>query len=176
MRDRSTGRALNRCRFSSVGVAVGCAAVLAACGSSNDPGLPAASGDPLVKYAQCLRSHGVPNFPDPSGSHGLAIPNDINPQSRAFTSAQRACVKLAHGGSGQGSPSESHRLQLLALAKCMRKHDVPSFPDPTSSPPPPGNGNVIGGNGAYLAVGPPTSRQSPAFNHAAASCGIPGPP
>jgi hypothetical protein len=176
MRDRSTVRALNGRRLSSVVVAIGCAAALAACGSLNNPGPPAGSGGPLLKYAQCLRSHGLPNFPDPSGSHGLAIPNDINPQSPAFTSAQRACAKLAQGGSGQGSPSESRQLQLLALAKCMRRHGVPNFADPTSAPPPPGNGNVIGGNGTYLAIGPPVGQQSPAFKRAAAACGIPGGP
>jgi hypothetical protein len=176
MRDRSTGRAFTGRRLPSAVVAASCAAAIAACGSSDKPNPASASSDPLVNYARCIRVHGVPNFPDPSGSHGLAIPNDINPQSPAFKTAEQACAKLGRGGSGQGSVSESQKLQLLALAKCMRKHGVPNFADPTSSPPPPGNGNAIGGNGTYLAVGPPTSQQSPAFKHAAAACGIPGAP
>jgi hypothetical protein len=176
MHDRSTGRARTRRHLTAAVVAASCAAAVAACGSANRPNPASASSDPLVKYAQCIRDHGVPNFPDPSGSHGLAIPNDINPQSPAFKTAEQACTKLAQSGSGQGSSSESQKLQLLALAKCMRKHGVPSFADPTSSPPPPGNGNAIGGDGTYLAVGPPASRQSPAFKHAAAACGIPGAP
>ena len=171
-----TARGLARRRLCSAVVAVSCGAAIVACGSSNKPGPAAARGDPLVRYARCIRAHGVPNFPDPSGSHGLAIPNDINPQSPAFTSAEHACAKLAQNRSAQGASSESQKLQLLALAKCMRKHGVPKFPDPTSSPPPPGNGNVLGGNGTYLAIGPPAGQQSPAFKHAAAACGIPGPP
>ena len=172
----STGRAPNARRLHAVLVVVTCAVAIAACGSSGRPSAAAGGGDPLVKYAQCLRTHGVPNFPDPSGSNGLVIPNNINPNAPAFQSAQKACAKLAQGsgsGSGHGSSSESQKLQLLAFAGCMRKHGVPNFPDPTSSPPPPGNGNVIGGNGAYLAIGPPASHQSPAFRNAAATCHIP---
>lgn len=171
----STGPALNRGRSVSAFAAVICAALIAGCGSSGKPRAAAASGGPLLKYAQCMRSHGVPNFPDPSTSGGLVVPNDIDVQSPAFKSTQQACGKLAQGGGGPGSSSEGRTLQLLALARCMRKHGVPNFPDPTRSPPPPGNGNVIGGNGTYLAVGPPASQQSPAFKHAAAACGIPEP-
>ena len=114
-----------------------------------------------------MRAHGVPNFPDPSATGGLVIPNDINTESPAFKSAQQACSNLAENGGGAGS-SESRKLQLLALARCMRAHGVPNFPDPTSSPPPPSSGNVIGGNGWYLALGTAQQRQSPAYKRAAA--------
>ena len=52
----------------------------------------------------------------------------------------------------------------------MRKHGVPNFPDPASTPPPPSSGNVIGGNGWYLALGTAQQRQSPAYKRAAAIC------
>jgi hypothetical protein len=56
----------------------------------------------------------------------------------------------------------------------MRSHGVPNFPDPTSSPPPPSSGNVLGGNGSYLALGTPEDQQSPAYKRAATACaGIP---
>jgi hypothetical protein len=59
-----------------------------------------------LKFAQCMRSHGVPNFPDPQiqsgpgGGIGVRIGgpgSGINPQSPAFQSAQRACGKLFGG-------------------------------------------------------------------------------
>jgi hypothetical protein len=121
-----------------------------------------------------MRAHGVPNFPDPTASHGLVIPNDIDPQSPAFKAAEQACADIGQGASAQGSSTESEKLQMLAIARCMRKHGVPDFPDPTSSPPPPGNGNVMGRDGMYLAIGPPADQQSPAFKRAAAGCGISG--
>ena len=176
MPSSSPGPALNAGRSAAAFAAVICAALIAGCGSSGQPSGAAARGGPLLEYAQCMRSHRVSNFPDPSASGGLVVPDDIDVQSPAFKSAQQACGKLAQaGGGGSGPSSEGRTLQLLALARCMRSHGVPNFPDPTSSPPPPGNGNVIGGNGTYLAVGPPASQQSPAFKHAAAACGIPEP-
>jgi hypothetical protein len=120
-----------------------------------------------------MRAHGVPNFLDPSATGGLVVPNDINPASPAFVSAQRACGSLAQSKVGAGA-SESRRLQLLTLARCMRAHGVPAFSDPTSSPPPPSSGNVIGGDGdgVYLAVGTEQERQSPAYKRAAVVCGL----
>lgn len=152
--------------------AMSCALAVAACGSSVKPRSADASGGPALKVAECMRSHGVPSFPDPGANGGLVIPNNVNPQSPAFQSAQQACAKLGSGGSGPGSSSESRDLAMFALAKCIRKHGVPSFPDPTRSPPPPGSGNVIGSGGLYLALGPGGSPQSPAFKRAAAACGF----
>ena len=153
--------------------AIGCVAVIAACGSSGKPDGTSGSRDPALLEAQCMRSHGVPNFPDPSPGGPSVIPNWINPQAPAFKSAETACARYLGGGSGQGSGSESEKLELLNLAKCMRAHGLPNFPDPTTSPPPappPGShtGNAIGIGGAYL-VFPP---QSPALKRAAAACGF----
>jgi hypothetical protein len=148
-----------------------------ACGSSGKTSTPAASGGPLLKLAECIRSHGVPNFPDPGG-HGLVIPNNIDTQSPAFKSAQQACAKLGStpipGGPGQRAASESAKLRMLDLAKCMREHGLPNFPDPTTSPPPappPGSvhGNVVGVGGVYLQLPP----RSLALTLAAAACNIP---
>jgi hypothetical protein len=49
----------------------------------------------LVKFAQCMRSHGVPDFPDPQGS-GQSVPapakgTGLNPDSPVFQAAVKAC-------------------------------------------------------------------------------------
>lgn len=166
---------LAKCRWLSSGIVVlTCATAIGACGSSGRATDPPASGDPAVTYARCVRSHGVPNFPDPSPGAPPRIPSNINADAPAFKTAQAACARLLQAGGDSGSSSESRRQQLLAVAGCMRTHGVPSFADPTSSPPPPGNGNAMGADGVYLAVGPPASRQSPAFRKAAATCHLPG--
>jgi hypothetical protein len=77
------------------------AAALAACGSSDSPSSAAGtgSGDTLaLKFADCMRSHEVPNFPDP-GSNGSdpGVNPAISQQSPAFQSASQACIKLAAG-------------------------------------------------------------------------------
>jgi hypothetical protein len=61
----------------------------------------------LLKYSECMRSHGVTNFPDPTdsgGAVGLTIgpTSGINPQSPIFTRAQSACASLQPGGPGAG--------------------------------------------------------------------------
>jgi len=115
----------------------------------------------------------VPNFPDPSRGGPSVIPSNINTQAPAFKSGQKACARFLGGGSESGPSSESRKLELFNLARCMRAHGLPSFPDPTSSPPPappPGGhtGNAIGMGGAYLALPP----QSPALKRAATACGF----
>jgi hypothetical protein len=166
--DRPTPRpANNRWLYASLALA-SCAAAIAACGSSPRPARADDAG-PLLRYAQCMRTHGLPEFPDPSASGGLVIPNDIDTQSPAFKTAQQACGHLAQG-SGSASSPESAQLQLVALARCMRAHGVPGFADPTRSPPPPSRGNVLGGNGWYLALGTGQERQSPAYRRAAGAC------
>ena len=55
-----------------------------------------------LKFAACMRSHGVPNFPDPKTSNGGFMITGINPNSPQFQSAQQACRSLMPGG-GPGS-------------------------------------------------------------------------
>jgi hypothetical protein len=123
--------------------------------------------------ARCLRAHGVPNFPDPSPGGGLVIPNAINTNAPAFRDAQGTCNKLLPAGPAAGGrPSESDRLAMVAIARCLRAHGVPSFPDPATTPPRPGHGNVIGRGGMWLSIPDP---QAPAFQRAAAACHVPVP-
>ncbi|MGH2999138.1 MAG: hypothetical protein ACRDNM_07540 [Gaiellaceae bacterium] len=82
-----------------------------------------------------MRSHGVPNFPDPqhfAGGNAKLTIHNLNP-SRA---AMNACTPLlpTHGGSSQQN-AQQQRTQLadqLSFAKCMRSHGVSRFPDPTA--------------------------------------------
>jgi len=170
-----TGPSLN-CLRRSIAImlaGVSCIVAAAACGSTGRSLGAATRDDPAVNEANCMRSHGVPSFPDPSPGGPSVIPNNINPQAPAFQAAQKACAKFLAGGSGQGSAGDGQRLSLLRVSKCMRIHGLPSFPDPTASPPPappPGShtGNVVGIGGAYLAL----PAQSPALKRAAAACGF----
>jgi hypothetical protein len=54
-----------------------------------------------LKYSQCMRAHGISDFPDPS-SGGLNIEmkpgSDLDPNSPAFKTAQKACEKENPGG------------------------------------------------------------------------------
>ena len=118
-----------------------------------------------------MRSHGVPNFPDPSPGGPSVIPNWINPDAPAFLSAQKACATFLGHGATPHMATASEKVALLTLARCMRAHGLPNFPDPTTSPPPvpaPGShtGNAVGIAGVYLVF----PSQSPALTRAETTC------
>jgi hypothetical protein len=68
------------------------------------PQLPAAQQHPeearLLEGAQCMRSHGVPNCPDPQfdaeGHFKLAPPPGLNPSTPQVLAAQRVCHSFLH--------------------------------------------------------------------------------
>ncbi len=57
-----------------------------------------------LKLVQCLRTHGVPNMPDPTVPAGSGIeihgPRGIGPNSPVFQRAMEACQSLTPGGGG----------------------------------------------------------------------------
>jgi hypothetical protein len=95
-----------------------------------------------------MRSQGVPNYPDPDS--GGQLPKGDAQQFGVSTSqyqaAQQACqLLLPTGGSlhqeeyqcmqNSDCPSALVQQMLAAdrtLARCMRSHGVPNFPDPTT--------------------------------------------
>lgn len=58
----------------------------------------AAQAAQLVKYSECMRSHGVPKFPDPSGDNLSVNVNQIDPSSPIVKRASKVCSHLAAGG------------------------------------------------------------------------------
>jgi hypothetical protein len=67
----------------------------------------------LLKYSACMRSHGVPNYPDPVlNNTGVSIPlkvgtgsGEVNTKSSQFTTAEAACQSLQPGGGNGGGQS-----------------------------------------------------------------------
>ncbi|HTP19476.1 MAG TPA: hypothetical protein VMJ65_07725 [Solirubrobacteraceae bacterium] len=160
---------------------IGAALAVAGCGftggsseaeSSGGPESPTAAAN-FLKFSTCMRSHGVPNFPDP-GSSGIEISpgSGVNPASPAFQSAQRDCKKLLPGGGPKAGPapppSASAIRAALTWAQCVRKHGVPNFPDPSTS----GGGEGLFFRGVVFPVGPSFNPESPAFKQAQAVCGF----
>ncbi len=185
LRSASTSRAGSRHRrgHAIAVAAVSCAVAIAACGSSsptNSSRGPTAQSKKAgaLEFANCMRSHGVPNFPDPTvGGNGIQIlgsSSGINPQSPAFQSAQTSCQHLLPGGGpGSGAPSAQAHDQLLRISECMRRHGISSFPDPKTGSPPSsltGYNAIIGHGGYLLAIPSSIDMSSPAFKQAATTC------
>lgn len=130
--------------------AIAAATTIAACGSSSPStsSTSASSGSgthlsyaqaqqALVNFAGCIRSHGVPGFPDPSSPRQFKSSFAGNEQSPAFQSAAKACQHLLPGGGAgghaQAPPDRTQIAAELAFARCLRSHGFPSFPDPSST-------------------------------------------
>jgi hypothetical protein len=122
--------------------AIALAALLAGCGSgSSSSSSSNSTGQPTeaqfqrsgLRFADCMRSHGFPNFPDP-GTPGFKA--EFATQSPAFLSTVKTCGRLAPGVApgtpGQSAPrSQAQIAAMLAFARCIRGHGFPNFPDPT---------------------------------------------
>jgi hypothetical protein len=157
--------------------AAGCALLIGACGSSSKPSAASSHRSQFLAFSACMRSHGVPNFPDPSSGGGGGIHftagSGINPFSPSFKSAQGRCSKLLPGGGpANHKPSEQDKEAMLRISQCMRDHGVTDFPDPTLTPPssPAGYSQLIDRGGVILAVPNTIDVQSPAYQHAATAC------
>ena len=137
--------------LTAVLASIAAATVIAACGSSssNASNSSNSSDHPTqaqiqqdeqaaVRFADCMRSHGVPSFPDPTSSP-RGFKTALDPSSRrspAFQSALNGCGHLLPR-SRVSTQSDVHSpaqiASFLAFARCMRSHGFPSFPDPTST-------------------------------------------
>jgi hypothetical protein len=177
---RTRKPATGRCRKPLIVLAaIACAAAIVACGSSGKPhraaGLSPGQG---IKFADCMRANGVPNFPDPSaGGGGIHIQagSGINPFSPSFKAAQASCAKLLPGGGpGKQHPSAQEISRTREVSVCMRRHGVSGFPDPTLTPPssPQGYSLLEDRGGVVLAIPDTINVTSPAFQQAGASCGF----
>ena len=117
-------------------LAVACSGSPSSTGSGGSPNAGGSANSLVpVAYSRCMRSHGIPNFPDPNSSG--QIPKEeilqLGVSTSVLQTAQGACQRL---WPYQAPTQAQQRQQLtddLKFAQCMRSHGVPKFPDPTNS-------------------------------------------
>jgi hypothetical protein len=157
-------------------VAAVCAVAVAGCGSSGRKPSASSHRGSFLAFSECMRSHGVPAFPDPNPGGGIQISSSsgINPAAPAFQAAQVTCKKLLPGGGPPAHASEQQKQQMFAMSECMRSHGVSGFPDPVTSTTPPSNPqnySIAEGTGDLWLLVPSTiNPSSPAFTKAAKAC------
>jgi hypothetical protein len=104
--------------------------------SSSSPQAASGQQNGAIAFSQCMRSNGVPKFPDPAS--GGAIPKvalqQLGVSSSQFQAAQSACRHLLPNGGSGPSPAQVQqvKVQSLEFSRCVRSHGVPNFPDPAS--------------------------------------------
>jgi hypothetical protein len=110
--------------------------------SGGKPGAPGSSGNSttqaeLLQLAQCMRSHGVPTFPDPSANEGtlgaMVSAAGIDIQSPTVQAALKACKQYTPTQNVTPAQSAAQNAQALQFSQCMRSHGVPNYPDPSSA-------------------------------------------
>jgi hypothetical protein len=178
IRRRPGGGRGHRSACGAVAIAVLCAGLLAGCGGGAHASSPSKVISGALAYANCMRSHGAPDFPDPNSrgdfqlrpvrvENGHTTPvEDLIPSSPAFQAAQRACGSFGSAGR-QVTPAQEKQAfgTELTAAACMRANGVPGYPDPKFI-----DGSIdLEFNGKF-------NPNSPAFERAAKRCGKPGVP
>ena len=119
--------------------------LISACGSSapagtNGANSTTANAQKAVKFAECMRSNGVSEFPDPGASGKFTIDGVVNgssldPSAPAFKQALRACENLEPAGFMGSRRSPQEQEAALKFAQCIRANGVPDFSDPTENGP-----------------------------------------
>ena len=133
-------------RSGSSGVASVASSTTSTQGSSSSTSSPAAAqGNRTLDYSRCMRSNGVPNYPDPNSNGNLSkgSAQAFGVGTSQYQAAEQACSHLLPTS---GSASLTQCLMTgdcpqsvvqpaleegRKFAKCMRRHGVPNWPDPT---------------------------------------------
>lgn len=137
--DRDRGRGSPH-RAGVLAVTAGIVMLAAACGgspsSTSNTGVSGQFQQDLA-FTQCMRSHGLPDFPDPNANgHGFGNQQQQN-QERSnphLGTAYSACQHLLPSApSSNGTKVIPSQAQLVRFSRCMRSHGVPNYPDPNPS-------------------------------------------
>jgi hypothetical protein len=130
---------------------------VASVGGSGQPSTTPSLSDQqkAVRYAQCLRDHGLTVADPPAGSTNVDL-SGVSKQAAA--AAIEACKQYAPGGILGGPPDPATLAQLRQFAACMRARGVAvTDPDPVTG--------VI-----TLQPGPGTNKTDPKTSQASAEC------
>jgi hypothetical protein len=129
----------------AIAAAIGIVLLAAACGdgtasttaaSAAQGGSTTTSNADEMPYVQCMRAHGVPDFPDPNAQGKPFTAQNLQPagvaaDSPQFEAASTTCAHLLVPPSPAQLAQQTR--ELVRYAACMRAHGLPDFPDPTTT-------------------------------------------
>lgn len=103
----------------------GVALLAAACGSGSTAPAALTAYQKELAYAECMRAHGMPSFPDPQSDGTFVGTFDFG--SHVYKSANQACAHLQGGTPGTTEQFQQQVGQSLKYAACMRAHGIANF-------------------------------------------------
>jgi hypothetical protein len=86
-----------------------------------------------VRFAECIRAHGVPHFPDPGPDGDYDFGVDVTRE--VWLKATDACKALQPPGALSSRRTPQQQSAGLRFARCVRAHGVKDFPDPVNGEP-----------------------------------------
>jgi hypothetical protein len=89
--------------------------------------------DRAVKFAECIRAHGVRDFPDPNAENDFEYGVSVTPE--VWKQATTACKDLQPPGTLSSKRTPKEQSASLRFAQCIREHGVKDFPDPVNGEP-----------------------------------------
>jgi hypothetical protein len=115
----------------------------AGCSSGSDDGTGTATAtggsgkltarDKAVKFAECIRAHGVSDFPDPNARNDFEYGVSVSPA--VWQRATTACKSLQPPGTLSSKRTPTQQSASLRFARCIRDNGVKDFPDPVNGEP-----------------------------------------
>jgi hypothetical protein len=89
--------------------------------------------DKAVKFAECIRAHGVSDFPDPDAKNDFEYGVSVTPA--VWKRATTACKDLQPPGTLSSKRTPKQQSASLRFAQCIRGNGVKDFPDPVNGEP-----------------------------------------
>jgi hypothetical protein len=89
--------------------------------------------DKAVKFAECIRAHGVTDFPDPNEKNQFDYGVSVTPA--VWNKATTACKDLQPPGTLSSRRTPKQQSASLRFAQCIRDNGVKDFPDPVNGEP-----------------------------------------
>jgi hypothetical protein len=93
----------------------------------------ASERDEAVKFAECMRGHGLSDFPDPNASGEFVYGISVSPAVWERTLGE--CKYLQPPGTLSAQRSPVQQSAALRFAQCIRENGVKDFPDPENGQP-----------------------------------------
>ena len=148
------------------------AVIAAGCGS-NGPARTSATAtaspkkasarEKAVRFAECIRAHGVADFPDPNAKNEFEYGVSVTPA--VWKRATTACKDLQPPGTLSSKRTHKEQSGALKFAQCMRDNGVKDFPDPT-------NGEPLVDTTKIPSLGDRSPRTDPVFAPAMDKCSV----
>jgi hypothetical protein len=162
MNDKSGGHRPRPARLGWMGALLAILGIVALAACSSGGGSPSATASSSVSstytkalaYAQCIRAHGIPSYPDPNSQGQFITNNPPKVSTTVLNAAAKACQSLAPPGPPPGGQKVTSN--QLKFSECMRSHGEPDFPDP-------------GANGS-ITLPPGMNPESPQFQATERAC------